>query len=282
MKRNNHFSVSPFYFGFDILVALAGILLFPATALAWGPGAHIDVSLQILSGAAMLSPALRLLLRRFPRDFLYGSLAADHVVGKNFSAARDHCHGWNVTRKLLEEATVERARHAFMLGYAGHVAADIVAHNHFVPRFIISSYPIKGAGHLYWEARFDHALMARHGKILDTWKELEAVRFDIHDSFLSERLVAPVFSHGVSRFLFQKSMVMQGRQPWRHTMRRIDSRSLHRLTNAEVELWRKSTLEMVTLVLRNPDSSLLLNLDPTGKRALAEAALHRKNLRRDD
>ncbi|MCU0665224.1 MAG: zinc dependent phospholipase C family protein [Myxococcota bacterium] len=263
----------------DALLVLTGLLLLPSTALAWGPGAHIDFSLQILSGAVALSPVLRSLLRKFSRDFMYGALAADHVVGKNLSSDEEHCHSWLVALKLLEESKKDRARHAFMLGYVGHVAADIVAHNHFVPKLIVSSYPIKGAGHLYWEALFDHGVMARNSKVNDTWMELEGLRFDAHNEFLSDRLVAPVFPHGLSRFLFQKSMLLQRRQPWRRTIHRIASRTLHKLSSAEIELWRKSTLDIVALGLREPDSTLLLSLDPTGKRAIAEANSHRKALR---
>lgn len=264
----------------DAVLVVTGVLLLPSVALAWGPGAHLDVSSQILSGAAVLTPAVRALLRHFPQDFLYGSLAADHVVGKNLAADHAHCHSWPVALRLFFDSHSQPSRHAFMLGYIGHLAADIVAHNHFVPKLMVSSYTVKGAGHLYWEARFDHALMMRHQSVFNAWKELEAMRFADHDKFLATRLVSPVFSHGLSRYLFQKSMRIQRHRPWYHTMRSLEARSLHRLGHAEIELWRRATFDMVALALNEPESLLLTSLDPTGKRALAAAFEHRKDLRR--
>ena len=43
---------------------LFGVLFFPADAWAWGPVAHVDIALQLLAGAAFLTPALHRLIRR--------------------------------------------------------------------------------------------------------------------------------------------------------------------------------------------------------------------------
>jgi len=86
---------------------LAGLfLLLPAPAKAWGPAAHLDFSLIVLKDLALLAPAVAVLLKKFPDDFLYGSIAADIAVGKNLSPYHLHCHNWQVGFSVLDLAEV--------------------------------------------------------------------------------------------------------------------------------------------------------------------------------
>ena len=61
-------------------LALA-ILAWPSDALAWAPLAHLNFSAQALAALGPVPSALRSLLSEFGNEFLYGSLAADIVVG---------------------------------------------------------------------------------------------------------------------------------------------------------------------------------------------------------
>src|SRR5579872_4624886 len=59
--------------------------LWPSHAWAWGPLAHLEFSSGALESLPMLSQATRLILARYSGEFLYGSLAADIIVGKNLA-----------------------------------------------------------------------------------------------------------------------------------------------------------------------------------------------------
>src|SRR5207248_1314490 len=61
------------------------VVLWPSHAWAWGPLAHLEFSGGALESLDLLSPAMRLLLSNFSSEFLYGSLAADIIVGKNLA-----------------------------------------------------------------------------------------------------------------------------------------------------------------------------------------------------
>jgi hypothetical protein len=65
-------------------VALA-LLAVPSPALAWGPMAHLGFGVEALSRLASVPAPTRSLLSEFGNEFLYGSLAADIVVGKNLA-----------------------------------------------------------------------------------------------------------------------------------------------------------------------------------------------------
>src|SRR5512133_2684217 len=108
------------------------VLFLPSEAHAWGPLAHLSFSAQALASLGAVQPSMRGLLQDFGHDFLYGSLAADIVVGKNMARYVYHCHNWRVGFNVFKQAR-PGAEQAFSLGFLSHLAADTVAHNYFVP-----------------------------------------------------------------------------------------------------------------------------------------------------
>ncbi len=188
------------------LVALAlpaaalAILLYPSDALAWGPLAHLSVSAQALGQLSTVGPSIRALLEESGEAFLYGSLAADIVVGKNMARYLYHCHNWRVGFHVFDRAE-SGAEQAFALGFLAHLAADTVAHNYYVPFKTVASFGKTGARHAYWELRYDQRMdrgLSRLARKVTT----RAVRR--HDAFLKKTLAnASVLPFGVSRELFR-------------------------------------------------------------------------------
>ncbi|MCP4680081.1 MAG: zinc dependent phospholipase C family protein [Deltaproteobacteria bacterium] len=265
----------------SIISVFIGILFFPRDVLAWGPVAHIDFSLQLLAGAAALAPTINRLIQKHHADFIYGSLAADSVVGKNFAPELSHCHSWSVAHELLADAQRYGERcEAFIRGYFSHLGADVVAHNHFVPERLVAHYRAKGVGHLYWEARFDQRLLKYDAKVRDAWRDLSKLSFSEHDRFLAERLKPTLFSHRLSTSLYRRSLGVQRKMPWRGTLSRIDSRSKLPLCSSEVERWRVVSVAMAAMALNKPTHDGLRRLDPVGRVALEGALSHRRILRR--
>ena len=68
----------------------------PAVAHAWTPGTHVFLGEAVLRSLALLPAAIAELLRAFPYDFLYGSIAADTSIAKKYVPAGRHCHSWTV------------------------------------------------------------------------------------------------------------------------------------------------------------------------------------------
>ncbi len=265
----------------SVISVFIGILFFPRDILAWGPVAHIDFSLQLLAGTAALAPTINRLIQKYHADFIYGSLAADSVVGKNFARELSHCHSWIVAQELLVDAQRHGERcEAFIRGYFSHLGADVVAHNHFVPDRLIAHYQARGVGHLYWEARFDQKLLKHDVKVRNAWRDLSKLSFSEHDRFLAMRLKPTLFSHRLSNGLYRRSLGVQRKMPWRGTLNRIDSRSKLPLFPSEVERWRVVSVAMAAMALNNPSQDGLRRLDPVGRVALGNARSHRRILRR--
>jgi len=76
----------------------------PSPALAWGPMDHLGFGVEALSRLASVPAPTRSLLTEFGNEFLYGSLAADIVVGKNMARYLYHCHNWRVGFNVFNHA----------------------------------------------------------------------------------------------------------------------------------------------------------------------------------
>lgn len=120
-----------------LVLALGAVALlalaFPDSAHAWTPGTHVYLGESLLANLHLLPVATAELLRAFPFDFLYGNIAADSSIAKKYAPVGRHSHYWQVGQEIHDLAESDALR-AFGLGYLCHLAADVVAHNFFVPR----------------------------------------------------------------------------------------------------------------------------------------------------
>ena len=119
-------------------------MLLPTDAWAWTPGTHVFLGEAVLRHLHFLPGAIAELLAAFPSDFLYGSIAADTSIAKKYAAVGRHCHSWHVGLEIHETRRDDPLR-AFGLGYLAHLAADVVAHNFFVPRQLAVTSSTVGA-----------------------------------------------------------------------------------------------------------------------------------------
>src|SRR5512142_3128259 len=141
----------------SLAAAVVLVLAWPSDAFAWGPLAHLSFSGQALQNLGLVQSPIRALLQDFGNEFLYGSLAADIVVGKNMARYLYHCHNWRVGFNVFKNAKAG-GEQAFSLGFLSHLAADTVAHNYFVPYKTVASYHKRNTQHAYWELRFDQRM----------------------------------------------------------------------------------------------------------------------------
>ena len=84
--------------------AIVLVALLPKAAYAWTPGTHVFLGEAVLARLAQLPKAIADLLRAFPYDFLYGSIAADTSIAKKYAPDGRHCHSWAVGLEIHEAA----------------------------------------------------------------------------------------------------------------------------------------------------------------------------------
>ena len=250
-------------------------LLIPQQALAWGGGIHLQVGMNILANPSLLPAAIASLLTTHPMDYLYGSIAADIIVGKKYTHYLLNCHRWEIGRKVLQSARSDSER-ACAYGYLSHLAADAIAHNYYVPYKIMRSFAAITMKHTYWEMRFETFV----GK--DVWARAHAVcQSDqrANDTLLRGVVAPTLFSFGTNKRIFNSIMLLSRLEKWQRVMQTLSDNSRYVLSDDDRDEYLSLTVEAVLDLLQHPEESELLLADPTGKRALALAEAMRKNLR---
>ena len=248
---------------------------------AWGPGFHIQLTRRLLEHfrtRRRLRPDQELVLEH-PHSFLYGNIAADIINFKAFGGVKNHCHNWNIQERLEELAGTDDAR-AFVLGYLCHLAADIVAHNHFVPYHMVYNFPPRYLGHAYWEAIADAGVSDGEWHAID---ELRGhARIAEYDRMVHQAVRLRVLGLRSNRWIFNNILLINCRQNWRQFIRSVRDQALrHPLDEDFFALMREQSYVHMLAVFYRRRLALLKARDPTGRQALRGARLVRRELLRD-
>jgi hypothetical protein len=253
-------------------IALLLALCLPEPLYAWTPGTHIYLGEAVLANLGLLPHAVADLLRAFPFDFLYGSIAADSSIAKKYAPVGRHCHSWHVGQEIHDRAQTDALR-AFGLGYLSHLAADVVAHNYFVPRQLVLTSSTTGFGHSYWESRFETPLGDRFAR---TAKEVILLDHAPADAHLDLIIAPTIFSVRTNRRLFRGMVHVTETQGWQRAFKVADKRSRWELPVADVERHLALSFEFVVALLAEPNAEPR-GFDPSGEQPLRMA----KRMRRE-
>ena len=227
----------------------------------------------ILRSVALLPSAIGDLLRAFPHEFLYGSIAADTSIAKKYAPAGRHCHSWNVGFEIYNAARDEPLR-AFSLGYLAHLAADTVAHNYFVPRQLALTSSTASLGHSYWESRFETHLGERSSRKARDLILLDHGRADA----LLDRILSPtIFSTSTNRRIFRGIVHVADAESWQRIFQMMLENSRWDLTDDEVDIYLVRSFDYIIDLLRRFDSAEPFKLDPSGEAPLRMAKRVRRH-----
>ena len=249
-------------------MALA-IVVLPTAAHAWAPLAHLSFSARALLELESVPAPTRGLLGEYANEFLYGSLAADIVVGKNLARHLYHCHNWRVGFNVHRAARPGGER-AFALGFLAHLAADTVAHNYFVPFQTVGSFRHLHTRHAYWELRYDQRMDRTLSRVAQV---VSGRAYRGHDELLRRTLKkASVLPFSIARGLFG-SLLASAREPRFQALSRGLLARPGRLPLHEdlVEETGRLAVEAILGVLREGERSGAARTDATGARNLRVA-----------
>lgn len=256
-------------------VALLVLLLDPSRAHAWGPVMHLQLGLDILRQADVLQPSLRMLLESFPYDFLYGCIGADIIFAKGLARMHEHSHNWNVGHSVLHEAS-SPPQEAFAYGYLSHLAADTVAHNHFIPICLVRAYSTRTLRHVYWEVRFDGLI--NH----DLWTLAREIAraAPLEEDELIERVVKrTLFSFKTDKRIFSGILVLHRMEHWQRLLQNLSDRSVWKLGAQDFHIYKGLSLQAAMELLTRHKAAACLQKDPIGRAELKRAKRARRILR---
>jgi len=250
-----------------VLVSLALVVV------PWGPGNHLEFALRVLRARRKLPPERARILRDERNAFLYGNIAADIINFKGFGGHYNHCHRWTIVRQMQARAT-DAAGQAFALGYLAHLAADTIAHNHFVPYHLARYARSKGLGHLYWEMRADSFVPDGHWKIVTRLKQDHSLV--ALDQLVNEAVPKKALPMRANKLLFNHVLLISERDRWRSGVARLHGLSGAPLPADFLEHFRRAAVGRIRLALAPGGLDTLLHIDTNGKAAQQSAWQSRK------
>ncbi|MEO7997584.1 MAG: zinc dependent phospholipase C family protein [Gemmatimonadaceae bacterium] len=260
-----------------LLVVCIALVLTPSDLWAWTPGTHVFLGDAVLRNLSLLPPHAAELLAAFPSDFLYGSIAADTSIAKKYAAVGRHCHSWNIGFEIRDQAE-ERPLQAFSLGYMAHLAADVVAHNFFVPRQLAITSSTTALGHSYWESRIDT-------HIGDIWprraRELLLMDHGHSDGHLDRILSPTIFGNATNRRIFRGMVRVTDSDSWQRIFQLVSENSRWDLSDADVARYLTRSYDYIIDLLSRWESSEPFPMDPSGDAPLTAAKKVRRAARRE-
>jgi len=257
-----------------ILCCLALALL----VLPWGPGNHLEFAMRVYRARRkLLSAEQARLLREERPAYLYGNIAADIINFKGYGGHYNHCHRWTIVREMQQHAG-SRAEQAFALGYLSHLAADTIAHNHFVPYHLARYARSKGLGHLYWEMRADRQVPETRWRLITELKS--APGLEAMDELLNRSVPRKAFPMRANKLFFNHIFLISERDAWRRRVEQVTSFSSAPLEPQFLERFRRAAVARIRLALRPGGLDTLLHLDTNGKAAQQRAWEGRKRILR--
>ncbi len=259
--------------GLAVVVLVAAGAAMPDVLHAWTPGTHIYLGQSVLENLAILPGGIADLLRAFPFDYLYGNIAADSSIAKHYAPVSRHCHHWHVGQEIHDHARSDALR-AFGLGYLSHLAADVVAHNFFVPRQLALTSSTPSVGHAYWESRFEAHLGDTYAKQA---KAVIGLDHSQADELLDQIISPTIFSVRTNRRLFRGMVHLTETQGWQKAFRVAKEQSRWDLTDDDIDNQMAWSFDMI-LDMLTEHNQMARDFDPSGSGKLRLS----KELRREE
>ncbi|MCP3916356.1 MAG: zinc dependent phospholipase C family protein [bacterium] len=253
------------------------LLLFStALALAWGPGHHLEFASRVWRRRREMLPTNRARLLGSEKEaYFYGNLAADIINMKAWGGHKNHCHRWTIVEEMREHAETD-AEEAFILGYLSHLAADTIAHNHFVPYHLVRYARGRGLGHLYWEMNADRFVPESRWSIVTGLKDDAGL--DELDELVNRTVPKKALSMGTNKKIFNHVLLVSERKSWRRGVDALHPIGQVVLTKGFLGRFQNAAVDRVRLALKPKGLRRLLHIDTSGKEAQKEAAKLRKVL----
>jgi hypothetical protein len=247
-----------------------------ACVAAWGPGHHLEFAERVHRRRRELLPNdVASLIHEEHEAYDYGNIAADIINFKAFGGAYSHCHRWSIIDDMRELATSPRDE-AFILGYLSHLAADTIAHNHFVPYHLARYARTRGLGHLYWEMNADRFIPASRW---DRVASLRAVRaLDELDELVNRTVPRKALSMTTNKLIFNHVLLVSEREHWRRGMARMHPISKVALTKGFLSVFQDAAVDRIRLALHPKGLRELVAVDANGKEAQRAAMRMRTNV----
>jgi hypothetical protein len=235
-------------------------LIFSDGAWAWGPAVHTVISCNLLGSFSQILPGIASIIQSFPYEYIYGSMSADFFIGKGQKRKKGHSHNWETGFRFLSVVDSDKEA-AYAYGFLSHLAADVVAHNYFVPDMVHRASTWKKIGHIYSEAIADKSVDPLYLKIA-----MDVLAMDHHecDKLLRSASVRNAYGLKTKKRLFTQSVKMSDYLYCLPVIFDKERNSPYNVEDGYMAYMIELSFKLVRDLLLYPDSSACLAHDPIG------------------
>jgi len=239
------------------IVAIKELILCDG-AWAWGPVVHTVISCNILESCSQILPAIASVIQPFPNEYIYGAISADFFLWKGQKKKKGHSHNWETGFKFLQDVNSDKEA-AYAYGFLSHLAADVIAHNYFVPDLIHRRLRSKRIGHFYTEAVADRFVGPLYLKIA---REILSMDHNDYDDVLRSSAVRNRYGLRARKHIFTQSVRISD---YLYCLPVFYDRGKGRPHRDErLSFMIGLSFRLVKDLLSYPDSSACLSYDPIG------------------
>lgn len=239
-------------------------------AWAWGPAVHTVISCNMIGSSTQILPAIASIIQSFPHEYIYGCISADFFLGKGQKKKEGHSHNWETGFKFLSAVNNDKEA-AYAYGFLSHLAADVVAHNYFVPDLIHRISKWKRMGHFYSEAVADKFVDPAYLKIVKDVLSMDHIDFD---RLLRSTVVKNRYGLRTKKHIYTQSVRISDYLYCLPLLSDFEISSSYDLEEEYMAFMIDLSFRLVKDLLSYPDSSACLSHDPIGSDSLR---LARKN-----
>ena len=262
------------------LMALAGavtlVAAVPENAWAWGAGIHVSQGSFVLENLMLIKPQIAAILAANPMDYIYGCVSADIFIGKGYRRRDDHCHNWSVGMKTLKSAG-DNSTKAYAYGYLTHLAADVIAHNYFIPKLLCTTPAPNGLGHIYWEFRADRFVKKKYWKLAS---KVVSMHNHDNDTLIKKVMNRSKLGFGAKKMAFKRAIRLNDLMMVR---RRVETAPApkKKITRKQIITLNNYSINLILDFLRNGEKALAPIYDPVGTDNMIKARQIRKTGKRN-
>ncbi|MCG8532507.1 MAG: zinc dependent phospholipase C family protein [Desulfovibrionales bacterium] len=249
-----------------IACAVVAFILLPDTAYAWGPGVHLSIAEWLFSNLSVLPSSVAQTIAMHKDAFRYGALSADIFIGKGCTVVPGHSHNWETGFTLLRNVDTPELQ-AYAYGYLSHLAADIVAHNTYVPT-LMSGAPTAGKlGHVYIEAQADRLVRWDNTNV----KGMFSLSCTAHDDQLLCATRKDKNGFAIRKQVFRSSIAVCSNTAWKQSLKLLHTAIPGAADKKFLSSMLNASLTSVIDILSQKDESTIAAADPIGEHALADS-----------
>jgi hypothetical protein len=231
------------------ILAVVSFVLVPTMAFAWGPLTHIYLGNELFSLASLLPAGIAEVIRRYRKDFLYGNLMADIIVGKKYLPDDKNSHNWDFAFDLFKAAETKQQK-AFVYGYLSHLAADTVAHNIYTANRKNLAHTLcemKADSIIdkkYWlqAVEIDRKIQIRNDLFLENFLERFVFSFKTNKRILRGMVFLSIFNREKIGDFIDRNLITT--LPMRETIEKLHQDSLDKIIDL-FQNWKKSEVVKV-------------------------------------